>query len=124
MIILYCVLSIALWKLIIFCYHWIYIFLYNSDSYPYNASYFVLIISFGLTYFFLKNVKRDTKIGNLYWWILLIMVFKVITIPFGYIVIESAFQGVLLLCVLFILGIPLSVILTNYLFTLIKKNSQ
>lgn len=50
------------------------------------------------------------------------IVYKTIIIPLGYIVIETAFQGVIFLWIIFILGIPLSIILTNVLFGLIKRN--
>lgn len=121
-IFLYCFLSIGLWKLITFCYEWIYIFINNSELNTQDTSYFVLILSFGITHFFLKNVERDTKIGKFYWWILWVIVYKTIIIPLGYIVIETAFQGVIFLWIIFILGIPLSIILTNVLFGLIKRN--
>ena len=67
-------------------------------------------------------MERDTKIGKFYWWILWVIVYKTIIIPLGYIVIETAFQGVIFLWIIFILGIPLSIILTNVLFGLIKRN--
>ena len=58
--------------------------------------------------------------GIIYWWILLGIIFRTITIPLGYIAITTAAQGVVLLWVIFILGIPVAVLITNKLFKIIK----
>ncbi len=58
--------------------------------------------------------------GIIYWWILLGIIFRTITIPLGYIAITTAAQGVVLLWVIFILGIPFAVLITNKLFKIIK----
>lgn len=111
--ILQCILSAALWRLLITGFLWI-------DITNELFLYILLAVCFGMTHYFFHCIKKENKMGVLYWWILLGIIFRVITIPLGYIAITTAAQGVVLLWVTFILGIPFAVLITNKLFKIIK----
>lgn len=111
--ILQSIFSLALWRLLMTGLAWIDI---NFEV----LQYILLALCFGITHYFFHCIKNNKKIGDIYWWILLAIVHRTIIIPLGYLLIASAAQGVILLWMIFIVGIPFAVFITNKLFKIIK----
>lgn len=125
MFLLQCFLSIALWKILILCCDWIYIFISQSEPHiPEIIDYALLAGSFALTLYFFRSIRTGQKSGEFYWWILLAITFRLIIIPFQYIATVTAYQGVILLWVIFIPGILLAMMITNKLFSIIKNSRK